>query len=433
MKPEQHDQFTPNSSYTSGLNRVEIQAQDDKHTPPVSALERWLLRKVIREIGDPPLRIVLWDGKELFRTTPEPKTGVIIHDRSALRRLLSKPSLNFCESYCSGDIDVEGELLTFLEIFHQCRLTATADTGIYKRRLADLWGRSNANSLSGSRENIHHHYDIGNDFYRLWLDTEMQYTCAYFPAPDMSLEAAQAAKVDHVCRKLRLQPGETVVEAGCGWGGTALHMAKHYGVNVRAYNISHEQVELARQRAREAGLANQVEFVEDDYRNIQGEFDAFVSIGMLEHVGVEHYRELGDVINRALRPDGRGLIHSIGQTQSAPLNPWIEKRIFPGAYPPTLREMLGILEPWAFAVQDVENLRLHYSKTLEHWLARYEQHEAQVREMFDDEFVRAWRLYLVSSIAAFNTGALQLFQVMFTRPGNNDLPWSRAHLYADKT
>lgn len=404
---------------------------DEKRDAPISGLEQWLLRKLIREIGDPPLRIVLWDGKELFRTTPDPKTGVIIHDRATLRRLLSKPSkpsLSFCEEYCAGDIDIEGELLTFLETFHQHR-PLPSESNHLKRRFMELWNRPRTNTLAGSRENIHHHYDIGNDFYRLWLDREMQYTCAYFPTPDMTLEAAQTAKVDHVCRKLRLQPGERVVEAGCGWGGTALHMARHYGVSVKAFNISHEQIGLARERARTEGLDGRVEFIEDDYRNISGEFDAFVSIGMLEHVGADNYHELGAVINRSLSPGGRGLLHSIGQNQSEPLNPWIEKHIFPGAYPPTLCEMLGVLEPWAFSVLDVENLRLHYSRTLEHWLVRFEQHEAEIEQMFDKAFVRAWRLYLSSSIASFNTGSLQLFQVLFTRPRNNDLPWSRAHLY----
>ena len=152
------------------------------------------------------------------------------------------------------------------------------------------------NTLSGSKENIHDHYDIGNDFYRLWLDDKMQYTCAYFPAPSATLEEAQIAKMDHVCKKLMLRPGETVVEAGCGWGTLALHMARHYGVKVKAYNISHEQVVSAREQAKAEGLDNAVEFIEDDYRNLSGKFDVFVSIGMLEHVGTRYYRELGKII-----------------------------------------------------------------------------------------------------------------------------------------
>jgi cyclopropane-fatty-acyl-phospholipid synthase len=164
-----------------------------------------------------------------------------------------------------------------------------------------LFNRPRSNRPADSRDNIHHHYDIGNDFYKLWLDHEaMQYTCAYFPTPDLTLEQAQRAKMDHVCRKLQLKPGDRVVEAGCGWGGFALHMAQHYGVKVRSYNISHQQILYARERAQAAGLEGKVDYVEDDYRNITGEFDVFVSIGMLEHVGRDNYVAMGDVIHRCL-------------------------------------------------------------------------------------------------------------------------------------
>ena len=261
----------------------------------------------------------------------------------------------------------------------------------------------------------------------------MVYTCAYFSSPDMSLEQAQFAKLDHVCRKLRLQPGEKVVEAGCGWGALALHMARHYGVMVQAYNISREQIAFARQRARAEGLDGQVEFIEDDYRNVRGEFDAFVSVGMLEHVGTEHYRELGAVIDRSLRDSGRGLIHSIGLNYPRHMDAWTERHIFPGACPPTLAQMMQIFEPFDFSVLDVENLRLHYARTLEHWLQRYEDNAGRVSEMFDAAFVRAWRLYLAGSLTAFRSGGMQLFQVTFTRPDQNQLPWTRQYLYTGES
>jgi cyclopropane-fatty-acyl-phospholipid synthase len=220
-----------------------------------------------------------------------------------------------------------------------------------------------------------------------------------------------------------------VVEAGCGWGTLALHMARHYGVRVRAFNISREQVAFARARAASLGLSSQVEYVEDDYRNISGHYDAFVSVGMLEHVGVANYASLGEVIARSIGTQGRGLIHSIGRNRPAPLQPWIEKRIFPGAYPPSLAEMMQIFEPWDFSVLDVENLRLHYAQTLRHWLALFETASGRVREMFDEKFVRMWRMYLAGSIAGFTTGALQLFQVVFAPRDNNDVPMTREHLY----
>jgi cyclopropane-fatty-acyl-phospholipid synthase len=206
-------------------------------------------------------------------------------------------------------------------------------------------------------------------------------------------------------------------------------MAKHYGVKVKAYNISKEQVAYARQCAEEQGLSDRVEYVLDDYRNINGEFDVFVSVGMLEHVGKLDYPVLGEVIDRCLRPEGRGLIHAIGRIRPGPMNAWIERRIFPGAYPPSLKEMMDIFEPRRLSVLDVENLRLHYAKTLEFWLYRFEKHTDEIRAMMDEEFVKAWRLYLAGSIAAFNAGELQLYQVVFARDINNNLPWSRAHLY----
>jgi len=235
--------------------------------------------------------------------------------------------------------------------------------------------------------------------------------------------------MDHVCRKVRLQPGERIVEAGCGWGGLALHMARQYGVKVKAFNISHEQIVYARWRARQEALDGSVEFIEDDYRNIHGRFDALISVGMLEHVGREHYRELGRVIHRTVGDSGRGLLHFIGRSRPRPLNAWLRKHIFPGAYPPTLREMMEMFEPWNFTVLDVENLRLHYARTLEHWLERFERSRQQVAALFDDRFVRMWRLYLAGSAAAFHTGTMQLFQVVFAGSECNAIPWTRAYMY----
>ena len=203
------------------------------------------------------------------------------------------------------------------------------------------------------------------------------------------------------------------MEAGCGWGGLALHMARHYGVKVRAFNISREQVAYARERAQAEGLQNEVEFVEDDYRNITGHYDEFVSVGMLEHVGVEHYPELGRIVQGCLKDNGLGLIHTIGRNRAKPMHRWIDQRIFPGAHPPSLKEMMDIFETCSFSVLDVENIRLHYAKTLEWWHSLYERSVGQVGKMFDERFVRMWRLYLLGSQAAFNVGELQLFQVVF--------------------
>jgi len=393
----------------------------------VYGVDRWLIRKFIHAIGDPALRVILWDGKEVPLSGAKPVSGMIIHERAALWRLALNPLLYFGDDYCTGRIEVEGEVVAFLEtVYGAMAQTAKfhrgSDPNAYRRH------QPNLNSLSGSRRNIHHHYDIGNEFYELWLDKEMVYTCAYFPEPSASLEDAQIAKMDLVCRKLRLRPGQTVVEAGCGWGALARHMARHYGVKVRAYNISHEQIAYAQNRAKAEGLGEMLEYIEDDYRSITGKYDVFVSVGMLEHVGPDNYRELGKVIDRCLAEDGIGLIHSIGQNTSAPMSPWFLKRIFPGSYPPTLREMMALFEPSEFTVLDVENLRLHYAETCTHWLERFEHNLDRVREMFDDCFIRAWRLYLSGCVVNFNIGSLQLFQVLFSRPANNQVPLTRSHL-----
>jgi cyclopropane-fatty-acyl-phospholipid synthase len=209
-------------------------------------------------------------------------------------------------------------------------------------------------------------------------------------------------------------------------------MAKNYGVTVRAFNISREQILVARRRAKELGLSHRVEFIEDDYRNIAGECDAFVSVGMLEHVGRQHYRDLGSIIHRSLAKTGRGLLHFIGHNHPLSLSTWTRKHIFPGAYAPTLREVMRVFEPWDLSVLDVENLRLHYAKTLEHWLARFEKREQQISEMFNPEFMRAWQLYLAESVAGFRVGTLQLFQIVFARTDCRQIPWTRAHLYAEE-
>jgi cyclopropane-fatty-acyl-phospholipid synthase len=292
----------------------------------------------------------------------------------------------------------------------------------------DFW---QANTLRGSRRNIHRHYDLGNDFYKLWLDPQLVYTCAYFPHPAATLEEAQTAKMDHVCRKVRLQPGEKVVEAGCGWGALALHMARQYGVSVKAFNISREQIQFARERARREGLSGQVEFIEDDYRSISGKFDVFMSVGMLEHVRADRYQEFGEIIHRTIGDTGRGLVHFIGRSQEANFSRWIRKRIFPGANAPSLRRSIQIFEPRNYSVLDIENLRLHYAKTIEHWMDRFDKSQHQVAAMYDSRFMRAWRLYLAGSIAAFRTGSLQLFQILFAGARAQPLRWTRAPLYAE--
>ncbi len=398
-----------------------------------SSIDGWLLKQLRRSIGVLPIRLVMGRPEELSSpAATEAIATVSIGDRRTLARLLFSPEIAFGDGYTDGRIVVDGDLTQLME--HVIRLMRMTKPENWCRRVSSRWlQRVQANTIAGSARNIHHHYDLTTDFYRLWLDSQLVYTCGYFPSPTTPLEQAQLAKMDYVCRKLQLRPGETVVEAGCGWGALALHMAKKYGVKVKAFNISKEQILVARESACSEGLSNQVEFIEDDYRNVVGRCDVFVSVGMLEHVGAEHYLDLGRVIHRTIGDSGRGLLHFIGRNRPGTFSPWIRKRIFPGAYTPALREVMDFLEPWNFSVLDVENLRFHYAKTLEHWLTRYEASTDRITEMFGLEFVRAWRLYLAGSIAAFRVGTLQLFQVSFVGPLCREIPWTRAHLYGGQT
>jgi len=392
------------------------------------SIEARLVERLLSLLGNPAIEFLLWTGERVSGRPGEKVQQLHIKDRSTLFTLFKDSQVGFGDAYSDGRVTVEGDLVAFLETVYESMPRGSAEQSLLRRFMSRRRG-PRANTLERARENIHRHYDIGNEFYALWLGRTMSYTCAYYPTATANLDEAQVAKMHHVCRKLQLQPGQSVVEAGCGWGTLGLHMARHYGVKVRAFNISHEQIVYARARAVAEGLASQVEYVEDDYRNITGTYDAFVSVGMLEHVGVENYPELGRIAHQSLPRHGRGLIHSIGRNRAEPLHAWIERRIFPGAYPPSLAEMMKIFEPWDLSVLDVENLRLHYAKTLRHWLALYEAASERVKHMFDEKFVRMWRLYLAGSVAGFTTGTLQLFQVVFAPPDNNDIPLTRAHLY----
>jgi cyclopropane-fatty-acyl-phospholipid synthase len=384
------------------------------------ALDDRLRALVARVFGNAPLAFLWADGSVLATPRERAVASIVFRDRLTLLRVLADPDAAFGELYAEGAVDVRGDLVAALEAAY--RAVDAGSTATWRLALPG------AHCRRFSRHNVHRHYDLGNDFYRLWLDEQLVYTCAYFPSPDSDLDAAQFAKMDLVCRKLRLRPGERVVEAGCGWGALALHMARHYGVSVRAYNVSREQLRHARQRAWREGLADQVEFIDDDYRNALGPADVFVSVGMLEHVGLENFGTLGAVIDRCLPPGrGRGLLHFIGRDQPRPLSAWIRRRIFPGAYAPTLSQVLSrVVEPGGLSVLHVENLRLHYARTLALWRARFEAAFDTVETQFGREFARAWRLYLAGSEAAFRTGSLQLFQVTFARRGDEDMPWTRA-------
>ena len=375
-------------------------AIESSRTISESSFDRSLILWIMSRIGNPRISIRLWNGDEFPVTDGRPVACMEFCQRRAIFELLRSPSLGFGECYTEGLIEIHGDMLAFANEITRA-ITDKNDSGYYGPKIRSLLYAMRVNSLDRSRNNVHHHYDLGNDFYKLWLDERMVYTCAYYDTPTATLAEAQVAKLEHVCRKLKLQPGQKVIEAGCGWGALAMHMAEHYGVDVIAYNNSKEQVAFARERAAAKNLDDRVTFVEDDYRKIDQRCDAFVSVGMLEHVGLANFKTLGELIKRSLKPDGLGLIHSIGRSFPNRTDPWIVKHIFPGGHIPSLSEMMPVFEPHKFSVLDVENLRPHYARTCASWLQNFEAVADEVADMYDEEFVRMWRLYLAGSSAGF--------------------------------
>jgi len=395
-------------------------------------IDQAIVLSIMKSAGNPRISVRLWDGHEFPVTDERPVACLEFLSRRAVLKLLTAPSLGFGECYSQGLIEVHGDYLAFMNEVTRA-ITRKGSRRYYLPRLKSTLHALRRNSPSRSKHNAHHHYDLNNDFYRMWLDERLVYTCAYYDAPGATLAEAQVAKLDHVCRKLDLKPGQDVVEAGCGWGALAMHMAEQFGVQVKAYNVSRAQIDWAREKAAARGLDDRVEFVLDDYRGIDQRCDRFVSVGMLEHVGRANYRVLGELIKRCLKPDGLALIHTIGRSQPKPIDAWIRKYIFPGGHIPSLSEIMDVFEPNRFTVLDVENLRLHYAGTCADWLANFEAVAEKVSEMYSEEFTRMWRLYLAGSAAGFQSGTLQLYQVVFAHGTNNKVPWTRDYQYPGST
>jgi cyclopropane-fatty-acyl-phospholipid synthase len=285
------------------------------------------------------------------------------------------------------------------------------------------------NDRNASRRNVSHHYDLSYELYRRFLDEDMQYSCAYFTEPDMTLEAAQSAKKAHIAAKLLLSPGQRVLDIGCGWGGLALELASKHGVHVLGITLSKEQLAVAQQRARDLGLEDRVEFRLVDYRDVEGPFDRIVSVGMFEHVGVPNFRAYYEGVRRLLKPNGVAVIHSIGRHMGPGLTQaWIAKYIFPGGYIPALSEVVPVVEKADLWITDVEILRLHYAETLRHWRERFVAAWDDMAALYDERFCRMWEFYLAFSELAFRYTGHMVFQMQLTRRVDA-LPITRDYMY----
>jgi cyclopropane-fatty-acyl-phospholipid synthase len=328
----------------------------------------------------------------------------------------------------AGDILVEGDFKQLLR-FGSDAAFLNLPLGLKAKLAIKHLRQTSLNTLSRSQKHVAHHYDRGNDFYKLWLDETMAYSCAYFRHDGDTLEKAQQQKYEHICRKLQLKAGETLIDIGCGWGGMLIYAAKHYGVRGVGCSLSKEQVEYAADLVKREGLSNEISIVFEDYRNIRGEFDKFVSIGMFEHVGKQFIPTFMEKTKAILKRGAIGLLHTIGQERPIPGDPWTLKYIFPGGYIPTLDEIVRTMGEVRLVPTDVENLRLHYAKTLDEWSTRFEAQIQKVEAMYDASFVRMWRMFLNGSAANFRYGDVRLYQVLFTNGLNNDIPLTREHIY----
>ena len=375
---------------------------------------RAFLQRAIRE-GD--LRVRLPSGEVLAvgdgTGTP---VAVAIADARWAAYLAIYPSMALGEAYMDQGLTFQqGSIHDLVDLVgRNARFRPLKRIGPLARWWLDR--RLQANARLAARRNVAHHYDLSVDFYRRFLDPDLQYSCAYFARPDMTLEQAQAAKKQHLAAKLLLERGQTVLDIGCGWGGLGLSLARAADVRVDGITLSTEQLATARWRSESAGLAERARFSLTDYRDVEGPYDRIVSVGMFEHVGRPNYQTYFDQVARLLKDDGVAVIHSIGRAEGPALSqPWVEKYIFPGGYIPALSEVIPHVERAGLIVADIEILRLHYAETLRCWRERFAAQRAEIAAMYDERFCRMWEYYLSISELAFRYRGHMVFQLQLTK------------------
>jgi cyclopropane-fatty-acyl-phospholipid synthase len=386
-----------------------------------------LLSRMIK-VGDVTVRL---PGRRVLHAGDGSGPPLVIRfTGKGLRRVAANPSLALGEAYMDGDLILEqGSLWDLLEVVGRSGGRAPKGRGSWAKRTKRAIKRTlqQVNGRAASRRNVAHHYDLSNDLYRRFLDADMQYSCAYFARPDMTLEQAQAAKKAHIAGKLRLSPGQRVLDIGSGWGGMAMTLAGDHGADVTGVTLSTEQIELARQRTAEAGLSDRVRFELTDYRDVAGPFDRVVSVGMLEHVGAPNFRTYFATVKRLLTDDGVGVIHAIGRMSGPGLtNAFTNKYIFPGGYIPGLSEVVRAVEEAGLWITDIEILRLHYAETLRHWRERFLA-DPEIPTLYDARFRRMWEFYLASAELGFRYGGHMIFQIQVAKRVG-DLPITRDYM-----
>jgi len=393
-----------------------------------------LLRRIVeRIIKTGNLKITGADGKTYHFGDGE---GAPVHIRfntaRAERAVALHPTLALAEAYMDEELDfLEGDVLAFLHIAYGNMGTNGTDAAIShlmeSLRVA-VRGLQQINTATRAKRNVERHYDLSGEIYKLFLDEDMQYSCAYFERPDMTLEEAQLAKKRHIASKMRMKPGQSVLDIGCGWGGMALYLAKTFDADVLGVTLSTEQHGVATERAHAQRLDNRVHFEIRDYRSLSERFDRIVSVGMFEHVGVNYYRTFFDKCKTLLKPEGVMLLHYIGRSgPPSATNAFIRKYIFPGGYIPALSEVMPHIERAGLVVTDIEVLRIHYAETLKNWRERFLTNRERAKEIYDERFCRMWEFYLSGSEAAFRWQDMVIFQLQITKR-NDVLPLTRNYI-----
>ena len=393
----------------------------------------WLFRRLVQD-GRLTVR---WPDQKIshYGTGGQTSAAIAFTDWAAVRHVARTPWLGIGEAYMDGGLVLtSGNIHDFLAVLLE-NVERHQDEIMLLRLHASLlrWLRPvlQLNSIHRARRNVAHHYDLNGRLYALFLDRERLYSCAYFPRGDESIEAAQQAKIRHLAAKLLLdQPGRTVLDIGCGWGATAIALARDYGAQVLGITLSSEQLSEARARAAAEGLSERVRFELLDYRLVDQQFDRIVSVGMFEHVGIPNYQAFFETIKRCLKPDGVALLHAIGRFDGpAATSPWLTKYIFPGGYAPALSEVFAPLERSGLRSTDIEILRLHYAKTLNHWRRRFAANRDAIASLYDERFCRMFELYLAGSELAFSVQDHMVFQIQLARR-QDAVPLTRDYISA---
>ncbi|MEG2918590.1 MAG: cyclopropane-fatty-acyl-phospholipid synthase family protein [Clostridium sp.] len=392
------------------------------------AIEKSLIHKFLKPFDTVPFAVKYKDDEEFIIGEGTPEFKIIIRKLPSKAILLSSTSLALGEAYMNGDIDIEGDLYFALNILLSNIDKFTLDMKGLKKIL------HTSTSLKNQKEEVCSHYDIGNEFYKQWLDETMSYSCAYFKNETDTLYQAQMNKIHHILNKLNLKEGMTLLDIGCGWGYLLIEAAKKYKVHGLGITLSEEQYKSFKERIEKENLQDYLEVKLLDYRKLEDsglEFDRVVSVGMLEHVGRENYKLFFDNVNAVLKPKGEFLLHYISSLKESAGDPWIKKYIFPGGVIPSIREIMDTSCEHKFYTVDVESLRLHYNKTLLCWYKNFEENIDEIRKLADEKFIRMWRIYLCSCAAGFNNGVVDLHQMLLTKGVNNELPQTREYMDKD--